>query len=41
MDFIPEKPVLEVDEIRIDKKTMETLAFMSRRRRSGRRGCLR
>jgi hypothetical protein len=36
-----EKPVLEVDEIRVDKETMETLAFTPRRRRSGRRGCLR
>jgi hypothetical protein len=31
MDFIPEKPMLKADEIRVDKETMETLAFMPRR----------
>jgi hypothetical protein len=30
MDFVPEKPVLEADEIRVDKETMETLAFTPR-----------
>jgi hypothetical protein len=38
MDFIPEKSALEVDEIGVDKETMGTLAFTTRRRRSARRG---
>jgi small subunit ribosomal protein S17e len=28
MDFVPEKSALEVDEIRVDKETMEMLAFL-------------
>jgi hypothetical protein len=39
MDFVLERPALEADEIRGDKETMETLAFTTRRQRSGRRGC--
>ncbi|VAH16465.1 hypothetical protein VPH35_008144 [Triticum aestivum] len=28
MDFVPEKSALEVDEIRVDKETMDMLAFL-------------
>jgi hypothetical protein len=31
MDFVPEKPTLEADEIRVDKGMMEMLAFTTRR----------
>jgi hypothetical protein len=41
MDFIPEKSALEVDEIRMDKEAMGTLAFTIRRQRSKHGGCRR
>jgi hypothetical protein len=30
MDFVPERPALEADEIRVNKEMMETLAFTPR-----------